>query len=280
MNVETSDRTISIAPINLAPAEVGLIKDALNSSATVEGACGYTLLNRQSAKDAQILVVNLYTPDVNRTRQLLKRIYGNKSAVFIVPNSGTIQRNEYKYQIRQRDLSRGLVEILDEISRDELADYLKADGHPERTTHSIDFTGNNRQATGTHIGRVLIVDDSPSVRTQMNLYLGKRRFECHLAENSEQAIRAIRQTRFDIIFLDVMMPGVDGYQACKAIKSFESAKQIPVILLTSKNSPIDKIHGIMSGCDKYLTKPVRSSELDNLLRSYFPLLPSVQAAGI
>ncbi|HEX7028306.1 MAG TPA: response regulator [Gammaproteobacteria bacterium] len=279
MNVETSERTISIAPINLAPAEVGLIKDALSSNATVEGSSGYTLLSRQSAKDAQILVVNLYTPDINRTRQLLRRIYGNKSAVFIVPDSGTIQRNEYKYQLRQKDLTRNLVDILDQISRDELADYLKADGHPEKTTHSIDFANNNRN-TKKHIGRVLIVDDSPSVRTQMNLYLGKRMFECHMAENSEQAIRAIKQTRFDIIFLDVMMPGVDGYQACKAIKSFESAKQIPVILLTSKNSPIDKIHGIMSGCDKYLTKPVRSSELDSLLRSYFPSLTTVPATGI
>jgi DNA-binding response OmpR family regulator len=49
-----------------------------------------------------------------------------------------------------------------------------------------------------------------------------------------------------------------------------STKQVPVVLLTSKNSPIDRIHGIMSGCDKYLTKPVKSSELEELLRSYFP----------
>lgn len=276
MNVETSQKTISVVPLNLGPAEVGVIQNVLKTGASaIEGSCTYTLLNRQAAKDAQILVVNLYTPDVKRTRQLLQRIYGDKSTIFIVPDSEAVQRAEYKYLIRKKDLSRNLVGVLDEISRDELASYLKADGHPEKVTHSIAFSSNNGKQSDSYIGRVLIVDDSPSVRTQMNLYLGQRRFECHLAENSEQAIRAVRQTRFDMIFLDIMMPGADGYQACKAIKSIESTKQVPVILLTSKNSPIDKIHGIMSGCDKYLTKPVRSSELDSLLRSYFPSFVNV-----
>lgn len=279
MNV-TSLKTIKIAPVNLAPQDVVVIKDALESLASSAAGTGpYALLNKQSAKDAQILIVNLNTSDVKRTRQLLRRIYGDKAAVFIVPDSEAVQQAEYKYLIRQRDLTRSFVEVLDEISRDELAYHLKTDGHPEKVTHSIDF-GRDSKPGEKHIGRVLIVDDSPSVRTQMNLYLGKRKFECHLAENSEQAIRAVKQTRFDIIFLDIMMPGADGYQACKAIKSFESTKQTPVILLTSKNSPIDKIHGIMSGCDKYLTKPVRSSELDGLLRSYFPAYTQMSVARI
>jgi twitching motility two-component system response regulator PilG len=145
-------------------------------------------------------------------------------------------------------------------------------------------TGNTARAKPSgldkgQIGRALIVDDSPSVRTQMNIYLSKRNLECHMAQNSEEAIRAIKQAQFDIIFLDVVMPGADGYQACKAIKALEATRHVPVILLTSKNSPVDKIHGIMSGCDKYLIKPLRVSELENLLCSYFPALKQASVAG-
>lgn len=275
-----SQKTINVASINLAPHEETAIRDVLKSinSSGNKGAYSYTLLSKQAAKNAQILIVNLNTSDIKRTQQLLKRIYGDKSTVFIIPDSKAMRQTEYKYLIQQKDLTRNFVEILDEISRDELANYLNADGHPEKITHSIDFGRNSKQSE-SYVGRVLIVDDSPSVRTQMNLYLSKRRFECRMAESSEEAIRAIRQTRFDIVFLDIMMPGADGYQACKAIKSFDSTKQVPVILLTSKSSPIDKIHGIMSGCDKYLTKPVRASELDALLHSYFPSFKYLTVTG-
>ena len=162
-----------------------------------------------------------------------------------------------------------LLTVLDEVSNKELEIHRTYSPIPNKISNPA-YKVNAAEPKKKYFGKVLIVDDSPSVRTQMNLYLGKHHFKCYIAENAEEAVKAVKEIEFDIIFLDVIMPGVDGYQACKAIKSIIGNRQVPVILLTSKSSPVDKIHGIMSGCDKYLTKPVRSSELKELLGSYFP----------
>jgi two-component system, cell cycle response regulator len=72
------------------------------------------------------------------------------------------------------------------------------------------------------------------------------------------------------VFLDVIMPGIDGYQVCKLIKSKRAANKTAVIMLTSKGSPFDRIRGAMAGCDAYLTKPV---DEDKLLESIVKFLP-------
>lgn len=281
MDADAARKTIHIAPMNLAPQEEASIRNALQTIESArDEASRYVLLGKSSAREAQILIANIETGDLNHTSQLLRRVYGVKSTIFIVGDSKPKQGSDYKYVINRKDLDRTLVTLLDTVAREELdADYrvefqnAGASGPDARNA----VTENPAKPVKKTVGRVLIVDDSPSVRTQMNLYLNKRNFECRMAQNSEEAIRAIKQAQFDIIFLDVVMPGADGYQACKAIKALESTRNVPVILLTSKNSPIDKIHGIMSGCDKYLTKPLRVTELESLLCSYFPALK--QAAG-
>lgn len=295
-------KTVRIAAMNLAPGEEDMIRSALQSAGTAgHETSRYILLGNSSVKEAQIVIVNLKTKDLDRTNQLLQRVYGVKSTIFLVGDADVPQGGSYKYIISRKDLDQSLVPLLDTVTRDELdAEYrmqfLNAAANTAVNTaaNTANIAANTPAnpplqavkstapetpvARGQALGRALIVDDSPSVRTQMNLYLSKRNFDCQLAQNSEEAIRAIKQSRFDIIFLDIVMPGADGYQACKAIKALDATRHVPVILLTSKNSPIDKIHGIMSGCDKYLTKPLRVSELEGLLRSYFPALGPAPAA--
>jgi CheY-like chemotaxis protein len=269
-------KTIHIAPMNLAPQDEASIRNALETiGSESDDASRYVLLGNRSAREAQILIANIETQDLNRTSQILRRVYGVKSTIFVVGDSKLEQGSDYKYVINRKDLDRTLVPLLDTVAREEIDAEYKVEfqnAAPSAPGARDAAAENPARPVKKTVGRVLIVDDSPSVRTQMNLYFNKRNFECHMAQNSEEAIRAIKQTQFNIIFLDVVMPGADGYQACKAIKALESTRNVPVILLTSKNSPIDKIHGIMSGCDKYLTKPLRVTELESLLCSYFPAL--------
>jgi CheY-like chemotaxis protein len=276
MDADVAKKTIHIAPMNLAPQEEASIRNALETIGSEnDDASRYVLLGNRSARGAQILIANIETQDLNRTSQILRRVYGVKSTIFVVGDSKPEQGSDYKYVINRKDLDRTLLPLLNTVAREELdSEYrVKFQNAGASAPGPKDTAGKNPAKTAKKtIGRVLIVDDSPSVRTQMNLYFNKRNFECHMAQNSEEAIRAIKQSQFDIIFLDVVMPGADGYQACKAIKALEATRNVPVILLTSKNSPIDKIHGIMSGCDKYLTKPLRVTELESLLCSYFPAL--------
>ena len=122
----------------------------------------------------------------------------------------------------------------------------------------------------------LVIDDSPTVRTLMKASLHSNGFKVETAESSEQALQAIKSRAYDIIFLDVILPGsIDGYKICKIIKSGSDYKHTPVIMLTSKGSTIDKVRGKLSGSNAYLTKPVDQTALmksvNKLLRGRSPV---------
>ena len=89
-----------------------------------------------------------------------------------------------------------------------------------------------------------------------------------LAENGEQALSRLDGANYHIIFLDVIMPGIDGYEACKRIKRDPETKHIPVVLLTGCSTRLDRVKGKMSGCDTYLVKPVSKDEFYQTLRKH------------
>ncbi len=113
--------------------------------------------------------------------------------------------------------------------------------------------------------RALVVDDSQMIRKQVGLALQDAEIAVEYAESGEKALEIIDQHSFDIIFLDVVMTGLDGYEVCKTIKRDKARRHIPVVMLTSQSSPFDKIKGKFSGCDAYLTKPVRRDEFQKTL---------------
>ena len=117
---------------------------------------------------------------------------------------------------------------------------------------------------------VLVVDDNLTVREFMKSKLAAFNFNVDYAENGEQAIGFTGQKHYTCIFLDVIMPGIDGYQVCKLIKANRSAQKTAVVMLTSKDSPFDKIRGSMSGCDAYLTKPVDEEKLLETIAKFLP----------
>lgn len=118
---------------------------------------------------------------------------------------------------------------------------------------------------GRNNSRVLVVDDSYSVRTYMEHKLPQLCSEplhIEFADSGEAAIEKMKQDEFDVVFLDVMMPGMDGYQVCKWVKAEQSSY---VVMLTSKKSPFDKVRGNMSGCNAYITKPPKDEHLQRVL---------------
>ncbi|MCR4304344.1 MAG: response regulator [Gallionella sp.] len=117
---------------------------------------------------------------------------------------------------------------------------------------------------------VLVVDDNLTVREFMKSKLAAFNFNVDYAESGEQAIGLTGQKYYACIFLDVIMPGIDGYQVCKLIKSKRATPKTTVIMLTSKDSPFDKIRGSMSGCDAYLTKPVDEEKLLETIVKFLP----------
>jgi len=122
---------------------------------------------------------------------------------------------------------------------------------------------NGKEANGDGArGKALVVDDSLAVRRQMQIEFELRDVDLDVAANADQAMDAIKQAKYDIVFLDVVMPGVDGYTVCKQIKRCPLNKETPVVMLTSRSGSFDKIKGTLAGCDSYLVKPINHNEFE------------------
>jgi len=116
---------------------------------------------------------------------------------------------------------------------------------------------------------ILVVDDSLAVRNFMESALHPSGAAVEFAASGDEALQLVRRRRFNCVFLDVIMPGMDGYQTCRQIKASAAGGKAPwVVMLTSRTSPFDKIRGAMAGCDAYLTKPVQPLKLLDALRRF------------
>lgn len=111
------------------------------------------------------------------------------------------------------------------------------------------------------IKKILIVDDSPTERHVLNHMLSKAGFEVVASDSGDDAIVKARQVRPDLILMDVVMPGLNGFQATRAISRDPDTKKIPIIMCTSKSQETDKIWGMRQGARDYVVKPVDREEL-------------------
>jgi two-component system, OmpR family, alkaline phosphatase synthesis response regulator PhoP len=110
-------------------------------------------------------------------------------------------------------------------------------------------------------GRILVVDDEVYIVHILDFSLGMEGYEVVTALDGEQALEKVAQQKPDLIVLDIMMPKLDGYETCKALKSREETKDIPVILLSAKGRNVDQKTGFEVGADDYITKPFSPRKL-------------------
>lgn len=111
------------------------------------------------------------------------------------------------------------------------------------------------------IKKILVVDDSPTERLALTELLTARGYQVVTAENGEDAIARSKSETPDLILMDVVMPGMNGYQATRTISRAEDTRRIPIIMCTSKGQETDRIWGMRQGAFDYLVKPVDAAEL-------------------
>ncbi|CAM5272886.1 response regulator [Thauera mechernichensis] len=109
--------------------------------------------------------------------------------------------------------------------------------------------------------KVMIIDDSNTIRRSAEIFLGQAGCEVLLAEDGFDALAKITDHRPDVIFVNIMMPRLDGYQTCALIKKNARLASTPVIMLSSKDGLFDRARGRMVGSDEYLTKPFTKDSL-------------------
>ncbi len=124
--------------------------------------------------------------------------------------------------------------------------------------------GKNRMA------RVLIVDDSPTETHVLKSILERNGYETLSAPNGEEGIETARQERPDLILMDVVMPGLNGYQATRRLSRDPVTSSIPVLIVTTKNQETDKVWGLRQGAKGYIVKPVSEHELMSKIKAVLP----------
>ncbi|MFM7067283.1 MAG: response regulator [Gammaproteobacteria bacterium] len=123
--------------------------------------------------------------------------------------------------------------------------------------------------------KVLVVDDSKTIRRTAETLLAREGCEVFTAVDGFDALSKVADHRPDIIFVDIMMPRLDGYQACSLIKRSKAFRSIPVIMLSSKDGLFDRARGRIVGSEHYLTKPFTRDELLSAIEQHVPSPASV-----
>ena len=118
--------------------------------------------------------------------------------------------------------------------------------------------------------KVMVIDDSNTIRRSAEIFLGQAGCEVLLAEDGFDALAKITDHHPDVIFVDIMMPRLDGYQTCALIKKNVRLRETPVIMLSSKDGLFDRARGRLVGSNEYLTKPFTKDSLLEAVRRHRP----------
>ena len=118
------------------------------------------------------------------------------------------------------------------------------------------------------IRKILLVDDSKTELYHLSEMLGKRGYQVRTAENGEEAMRRLAEDKPDLILMDVVMPGQNGFQLTRSITRDPRYAGVPVIMCTSKSQETDKVWGMRQGARDYIVKPVASDELLAKIRAF------------
>ena len=218
----------------------------------------------EDLKKAEVVIVNYEDDSAMKSWHALA---SHKPSPVLLLVTATEQSSFSKYHLTRPFGPAKVLMILDKIVKERN----EGGGEPEA------FSGSTKTVQREIVvskgivpfrHRALVVDDSPTVRKQLVLELGSFNIQVDTAETGEQGLEMLKKNRYDIIFLDVVMPGADGYQVCKTIRRNQETKSTPIVMLTSKSSPFDKVRGSLAGCSSYLTKPVDYENFYHVLESY------------
>jgi len=234
----------------------------------------YNLIGAGDRASAEILVVD--ADDSNAVSEWKSFTVHNSSIPVVkVTKNAPPEGTQEAYLRRPLTLKR-VLEVLDKVTIEahKFVPELVVGGEEEPLDEEAsavlrDAAQSAGKASRSGI-KALVVDDSLPVRKSMEIQLNLYGMNIDFAETGEEALEYIQKTVYDIIFLDLMLPGIDGYKVCKEIKSQKMSKNTPVVMLTGKGSRFDKLRGTMAGANVYLTKPVEQEKLKEVIGEFLP----------
>ena len=191
--------------------------------------------------------------------ELLHKDKSSINAIMI----GSKKPDECEYFLARPLIATRLLALLEKVVTEKNG-YVPA-GAFEETLSGQSAKEKVSVASGKDGISALVVDDSLPIRTQLKMALENMGSDVDFAENGDDALEFVKSKNYDIVFLDVVLPGVDGYEICKIIKQDPDKRNTPVIMLTSNTSPADRVKGKLAGCDTYLIKPVQLAVFEEVV---------------
>ena len=142
-----------------------------------------------------------------------------------------------------------------------------AESNPSTTVSAENAVTNTHETSSTeYLYKALVVDDSAAIRKQLEIELRNAQIQSDFAETGEEALEKSANQQYDLVFLDIVMPGIDGYEVCRQMRSRKTMKKTPIIMLSGKTSPLDEVQGVIAGASTYLTKPVKHEQFQQTLK--------------
>lgn len=222
---------------------------------------GYAVVPPTLVHKADILLVD---GDDNKAVNHWEQLAGRAPAIII--SAGGAGANGARYSLTRAALPSRLMRMLDAVTIQELK-YVPelVVGDDVQAARPVTGESTARRSFGP---RALVVDDSYAVRKQMQICMDLYGMAVDFAETAEDGLEKVRSRPYDIVFMDVILPGMDGFRACRQLKADRQTRGIPVVMLTGKGTAFDRLRGTMAGCNRYLTKPVRAEDLHTVLQSF------------
>jgi len=231
----------------------------------------YTLVSATDRPQAEIILVDVDDPNTINEWRSFSVHHSNIPLVKVT--KGAVPEGSSEVYLRRPLTLKRVLEVLDKVTIETLK-YVpeliiggEGNAPSAETMAALKSAVDGAQQTGF---KALVVDDSLPVRKSMEIQLGLYGLDIDFAETGEQALEFTEKKVYDIIFLDLMLPGIDGYKVCKEIKSHKLSKNTPVVMLTGKGSRFDKLRGTMAGANVYLTKPVEQEKLKEVIHQFLP----------
>lgn len=273
----TTKRNFRVAMLGLPEAERRILKNI--SRISNMRACSYDFVDYGNLIGYEILIADGDSPEALRVWR-----DSHPAAPAVVLGNAELPRERC---LRRPVQGMRLLNLLDEIADALIRTETESEVVSENTAAkpAVAALAHTPTEFQQRSRRALVVDDSPTVRKHIELGLAPLGLSVHFAETGEEALERFAANFYDIVFLDVMLPGMDGYAVCKSIKKDKDrkARATPVIMLTGKSSTFDRIKGSISGCDTYLTKPLQYQILREVVQQYLgvtgPTGPAVARSG-
>ena len=255
-------KKLLIGAFGLSDYELRLVRSVLSLTMVHTRTYSFALYDATSTCPPDIVIVD---PNNEQAKLALQELTSHDKThePFVIFISNTPQTGQDKYHLLRPLAPTKMLALLDHVAS-EFANFLPSTAAvvapiPTEIRTSI------KPVAVQQLFRALIVDDSPTARIKIEIELRAMNIMADSAQTGEEALKMLTKKSYDLIFLDIILPGADGYEVCKLIRRNQETKRIPVIMLTSKSSPFDRIRGSLAGCSWYLTKPVEHNKFHEVI---------------